>query len=210
MRKPQSQKVSQSWTKITWFSAKFEFRFESFKSKFTLILSVSKLMTGCSKNNRENYPRKCFWTKEKETRVKLNPRSSANQLSNNWALVHLLVLPMLFIAVNSPNLVHQHWKDQKTAKCPKPLGYCFIWPCKQRSLNCLISDIACISIPTFMAQYFLLPLFLKVYISCKECQSSSPFGEKVNLHTLGTIYTSTPILYLKPVGWETFLCWTKD
>ena len=153
MRKPQSQKVSQSWIKITWFSAKFEFsRFESFKSKFTLILSVSKLMTGCSKNNRENYPRKCFWTKEKETRVKFNPRSSANQLSNNWALVHLLVLPMLFIAVNSPNLVHQHWKDQKTAKCPKPLGYCFIWPCKYRSLNCLISDIACISIPTFMAQ----------------------------------------------------------
>ena len=189
MRKPQSQKVSQSWIKITWFSAKFEFRFESFKSKFTLILSVSKLMTGCSKNNRENYPRKCFWTKEKETRVKFNPRSSANQLSNNWALVHLLVLPMLFIAVNSPNLVHQHWKDQKTAKCPKPLGYCFIWPCKHRSLNCLISDIACISIPTFMAQYFLLPLFLKVYISCKECQSSSPFGEKVNLHTLETIYT---------------------
>ena len=140
MRKPQSQKVSQSWIKITWFSAKFEFRFESFKSKFTLILSVSKLMTGCSKNNRENYPRKCFWTKEKETRVKFNPRSSANQLSNNWALVHLLVLPMLFIAVNSPNLVHQHWKDQKTAKCPKPLGYCFIWPCKHRSLNCLISD----------------------------------------------------------------------
>ena len=69
MRKPQSQKVSQSWIKITWFSAKFEFRFESFKSKFTLILSVSKLMTGCSKNNRENYPRKCFWTKEKETQV---------------------------------------------------------------------------------------------------------------------------------------------
>ena len=60
MRKPQSQKVSQSWTKITWFSAKFEFRFESFKSKFTLILSVSKLMIGCSKNKRENYPRKCF------------------------------------------------------------------------------------------------------------------------------------------------------
>ena len=150
MRKPQSQKVSQSWTKITWFSAKFEFRFESFKSKFTLILSVSKLMIGCSKNKRENYPRKCFWTKEKSTRVKFNPRSSANQPSNNWALVHLLVLPKLSIAVNSPNLVHQHWKDQKTAKCPKPLGYCFIWPFKHRSLNCLISDIACISIPTFM------------------------------------------------------------
>ena len=65
---------------------------------------------------------------------------------------------------------------------------------------CAVPERACISIPTFMAQYFLLPLFLKVYISCKECQSSSPFGEKVNLHTLETIYTSTPILYLKPAG----------
>ena len=26
-------------------------------------------MIGSSKNNRENYPRKCFWTKEKETPV---------------------------------------------------------------------------------------------------------------------------------------------
>ena len=27
-------------------------------------------MIESSKNNRENYPRKCFWTQEKETRVK--------------------------------------------------------------------------------------------------------------------------------------------
>ena len=44
-------------------------------------------MTGSSKNNRENYPRKCFWTQEKETRVKFNPGLSANRPSNNWALV---------------------------------------------------------------------------------------------------------------------------
>ena len=30
----------------------------------------------------------------------------------------LLVLPMLFITVNSPNLAHQHWDGKKTAKCP--------------------------------------------------------------------------------------------
>ena len=30
----------------------------------------------------------------------------------------LLVLLMLFIAVNSPNLAHQHWDGKKTAKCP--------------------------------------------------------------------------------------------
>ena len=43
-------------------------------------------MIGNSKNNRENYLRKCFWTQEKETWVKLNPGLSANRPSNNWAL----------------------------------------------------------------------------------------------------------------------------
>ena len=42
-------------------------------------------MIGSSKTSRENYPRKCFWTQEEETRVKFNPRLSANRLSNNWA-----------------------------------------------------------------------------------------------------------------------------
>ena len=43
-------------------------------------------MIGSSKNKRENYPRKCFWTEEKETRVKFNAGLSANRPSNNWAL----------------------------------------------------------------------------------------------------------------------------
>ena len=39
----------QSWVKITQgYSAKFEFRFESIKSKFSLILSVNRLMIGGS------------------------------------------------------------------------------------------------------------------------------------------------------------------
>ena len=42
-------------------------------------------MIESSKYNRENYPRKCFWTQERETRVKFNPRLSANRPSNNWA-----------------------------------------------------------------------------------------------------------------------------
>ena len=42
-------------------------------------------MIESSKYNRENYPRKCFWTQEKETRVKFNPGLSANRPSNNWA-----------------------------------------------------------------------------------------------------------------------------
>ena len=30
--------------------------------------------------------------------------------------------PVLFIAVNSPNLEHQHWKGEKTVKCPTILS----------------------------------------------------------------------------------------
>ena len=48
-------------------------RYESLKSKFSFILFAYNLMIGCSKKNRENYPGKCFWAKEKETQVKLNP-----------------------------------------------------------------------------------------------------------------------------------------
>ena len=43
-------------------------------------------MIESSKYNRENYPRKRFWTQERETGVKFNPGLSANQPSNNWAL----------------------------------------------------------------------------------------------------------------------------
>ena len=42
-------------------------------------------MIGSSKNNRENYLRKCFWTQEKETRVKFNPGLSRNRPSNKLA-----------------------------------------------------------------------------------------------------------------------------
>ena len=59
-------------------SAKFEFRFESLKGISVLVLFVYKLMIGSSKNSTENYPRKCFWTQEKETQVKFNPGLSAS------------------------------------------------------------------------------------------------------------------------------------
>ena len=66
-------------------SARFEFKFESLKSISVLILFVYKLVIESSKYNRENYPRKCFWTQEGETQVKFNPGLSANRPSNNWA-----------------------------------------------------------------------------------------------------------------------------
>ena len=37
-----------AWLRKPGVSAKFKFRFESLKSKFSLILSLSKLMIGCS------------------------------------------------------------------------------------------------------------------------------------------------------------------
>ena len=42
-------------------------------------------MIEISKYNKENYPRKCFWTQERETGVKFKPGLSANRPSNNWA-----------------------------------------------------------------------------------------------------------------------------
>ena len=45
------------------------------------------------------------------------------------AVFFLLVLPLslskLFIAAQSPNLVHQHWGDKETQKCPNN----FEWDC---------------------------------------------------------------------------------
>ena len=64
-------KAGLRWPRV---SVRFELRFESWKSISDLILFVYKLMIGSSKNSKEKYPRKCFWTQDKETRVK---RSSA-------------------------------------------------------------------------------------------------------------------------------------
>ena len=44
-------------------------------------------MIGCSQKNRENYqyPKKCFETKENQTRIKIKLRVSAYQPLKNWA-----------------------------------------------------------------------------------------------------------------------------
>ena len=42
-------------------STKFEFRYESLKSKFSWIIFTYNLVTGYSEKSAENYPRKCFW-----------------------------------------------------------------------------------------------------------------------------------------------------
>ena len=74
------------------------------------------------------------------------------------AVFFLLVLPFslsnLFIAVQSPNLVHQHWGDRETQKCPNT----FDWDCscprrdfaqKAKSRGGTIVTRACIKESTY-------------------------------------------------------------
>ena len=52
---------------------KFDFRYESLRSKFSFILSANNLMIGCSKK-RGNYPGKnTFEQKKKKLGLKFNP-----------------------------------------------------------------------------------------------------------------------------------------
>ena len=64
-------------------------------------------MIGSSKNSTENYPRKCFWTHEKETRVKFNPRLSANRPSNNWALSNVSFIKRVNYTTATKGLLNQ-------------------------------------------------------------------------------------------------------
>ena len=55
--RPGCSKLGQDKPRV---SAKFELRYESLKSKFSLIHFAYNLMIGYSKKNRENYPRDFF------------------------------------------------------------------------------------------------------------------------------------------------------
>ena len=52
---------------------KFEFRYKSLKSKFSLIPLVCNLVIGCYKKNRENYLKNAFKQKKKKPGLKFNP-----------------------------------------------------------------------------------------------------------------------------------------
>ena len=54
-------------------SSKFEFRYESLKSKFSLIIFVNNLLIGYSKKNRENCPRNASDEKKERRELKFNP-----------------------------------------------------------------------------------------------------------------------------------------
>ena len=114
-------------------------RCESFKSISVLILFVNKLMIGSSKNNRENYPRKCFLTQEKETRVKFNPGLSANREK----ISSYMAMPVIVNSLSNINLVNacfywlfhttwfERWKNltlrknsDATITCSFPFEWC--------------------------------------------------------------------------------------
>ena len=78
-------------------------------------------MTGYSKKNRENYPRECFWWKEKETQV------SAKRHSDNWALViiSLFLITFPFILLYwccKKKIVVDHFWDLR-----QMLNYAWSW-----------------------------------------------------------------------------------
>ena len=103
-------------------------------------------MIGSSKNSTENYPRKCFWTQEKETWVKFNPRLSPNRPSNNWALWYLyLSLCMLcFFPTNAlPLCSIFHKNSARTNPQDHPLKGCieeeFDFFIQSTFINCSLS-----------------------------------------------------------------------
>ena len=68
------------------------------------------------KKNRENYTRKCFWAKEKGTRVKFNPGLSANRPSNNWAQEDMIKCA-LHIKIESKITMSPIYNFEFTIKC---------------------------------------------------------------------------------------------
>ena len=66
-------------------------------------------MIGSSKNSTENYPRKCFWTQEKETWVKFNPGLSANRPSNNWGQGIFSQPCRVTIWATNEDQINWHW-----------------------------------------------------------------------------------------------------
>ena len=83
------------------------------KNVAVLILFVYKMMIGSSKNNRGNYPRKCFWTEEKETRVKFNLACMG------WAPIGLRTTgPWIFTSVLVGSIPHSYLFTSATVRVP--------------------------------------------------------------------------------------------
>ena len=83
---------------------------------------------------------------------------------NSWDTFFLVVLPLslskLFIAVQSPNLVHQHWGDKETQKSPNN----FDWDCRR-----ILREMAdCKQSTEDRSTYCTFSTFSRIKISPKE------------------------------------------
>ena len=105
----------------------------------------------CYRNVREtqwipNKPKaRRLWPTYRLTSVSVNTPSNSSPTQSQTKIVgtlrpnavfFLLVLPLslskLFITVQSPNLVYQHWTDKETQKCPNN----FDWDCSYSLPEC--------------------------------------------------------------------------
>ena len=75
------------------------------KKMYKIVLSITHVM---GKTDRK---------KNLQSQTKIVGILPLNSIFFLLNLSYLLSLPMLFIAVHSSNLVHQHWEGQKTVKC---------------------------------------------------------------------------------------------
>ena len=93
-------------------------------------------MIESSKYHRKNYPRKCFWTQERETRIKFNPGLSANRPSNSWALLQIFVCSIWEISLwisqfqfyFSNDTLYHKWHFLNCCPLGKNYNKLFHWP----------------------------------------------------------------------------------
>ena len=114
---------------------------------YAKITQFTAIETFVKHNGHPKKPKACrLWPTYRLTSVYVNTPSNSSLTQSQtkivgtlrpkavfFVLMLLLSLSKLFIAVQSPNLVHQHWGDKETQKCPNN----FDWDC-----SCLVNKNA--------------------------------------------------------------------
>ena len=111
------KKISANWTFMLWCYAKI--------TQFTAIETLVKQWTPQQTKSLYLWPTYRLTSISVTTPSNSSPTHSQTKIVGTLkpnAVFFLLVLPLslskLFIAVQSPNLVHQHWADRERQKCP--------------------------------------------------------------------------------------------
>ena len=72
--------------------------------------------------------RNVLWERCVTSKKRLRGRLNSTPRFFFLIVARLLILPMWFIVVNSPNLAHQHWEGKKTVfKCPNNFEGDYSW-----------------------------------------------------------------------------------